>query len=60
MGLMLGIETEKPIGEVMDKLFEGGVIALKAKTKLRLLPPLTIQADELRRAVSVIKAALKP
>ena len=60
MGLMLGIETEKPIGEVMDALFAHGVIALKAKTKLRLLPPLTIQADELRRAVSVIKAALKP
>ena len=60
MGLMLGIETEKPIGEVMDALFAHGVIALKAKNKLRLLPPLTIKADELRRAVSVIKAALKP
>ncbi len=60
MGLMLGIETEKPIGEVMDALFAGGVIALKAKTKLRLLPPLNIEMAELEKAVSVIKAALKP
>ena len=60
LGLMLGIETEKPIGEVMDALFEGGVIALKAKNKLRLLPPLTITDEELHQAVAVIKAALKP
>ena len=60
LGLMLGIETEKPIAEVMDALFAGGVIALKAKNKLRLLPPLTITDEELKTAVAVIKAALKP
>ncbi len=60
MGLMLGIETVKPISDVMDALFAGGVIALKAKSKLRLLPPLTIKTEELEKAVSVIKAALKP
>ena len=60
MGLMLGVETEKPIGEVLDACFAGGVIALKAKNKLRLLPPLTITDDELDRAIAVIREAVKP
>ena len=60
MGLMLGVETEKPIGEVLDACFAGGVIALKAKSKLRLLPPLTITDDELDRAIAVIREAVKP
>ncbi len=60
MGLMLGVETEKPIGEVLDACFVGGVIALKAKSKLRLLPPLTITDDELDRAIAVIREAVKP
>jgi acetylornithine/N-succinyldiaminopimelate aminotransferase len=60
MGLMLGVETEKPIDEVMKALFAGGVIALKAKSKLRLLPPLTITLEQLDRALAVIKAAVQP
>lgn len=60
MGLMLGVETEKPVGEVLDACFAGGVIALKAKNKLRLLPPLTIRDEELDRAIEVIRDAVKP
>lgn len=60
MGLMLGVETEKPIDEVMKALFAGGVIALKAKTKLRLLPPLTITIEQIDRALAVIKTAVQP
>ena len=60
MGLMLGIETEKPIGDVINACFENGVIALKAKNKLRLLPPLTITDEELDRAIEGIRIALKP
>ncbi len=60
MGLMLGVETEKPVGEVLDACFAGGVIALKAKNKLRLLPPLTITDEELDRAVEIIRTAVKP
>ena len=60
MGLMLGVETEKPIDEVMKALLAGGVIALKAKSKLRLLPPLTITTEQLDRALEVIREAVKP
>ena len=60
MGLMLGVETEKPVSEVLDACFAGGVIALKAKTKLRLLPPLTITDGELDRAIAIIREAVKP
>ncbi|MBQ8506987.1 MAG: aminotransferase class III-fold pyridoxal phosphate-dependent enzyme, partial [Clostridia bacterium] len=60
MGLMLGIETEKPAKEVVSACLEKGVLVLTAKTKLRLLPPLTITMEELEEAISILKAALKP
>ena len=39
-GLMLGVLTEKPAGEVISALREEGVLVIKAKDKVRLLPPL--------------------
>ena len=57
LGLMIGIETEKPAGEVSDRCREGGVLVIKAKSKVRLLPPLNIPWELLEKAVSVIKAA---
>lgn len=57
MGLMIGIETEKPAGEVIDRCRENGVLVIKAKSKVRLLPPLNIPMDLLKKAVSAIKAA---
>lgn len=57
MGLMIGIETEKPAGEVIDRCRENGVLVIKAKNKLRLLPPLNIPWELLEKSVSVIKAA---
>lgn len=57
MGLMLGIETEKDAGEVILKCMENGVLPLKAKNKVRLLPPLNIGFKELEKAVEVIKNA---
>ena len=57
MGLMLGIETVKPVKEVLSACMQKGVLALSAKTKLRLLPPLNIPFDLLKKAVAVIKEA---
>lgn len=57
MGLMLGIETERPAGEVIDRCRERGVLVIKAKNKVRLLPPLNIPWKLLEAAVSVIQAA---
>lgn len=57
MGLMIGIETEKPAGEVIDRCRELGVLVIKAKNKVRLLPALNIPMALLEKAVSVIKTA---
>lgn len=39
----------------MKKCMENGVLVLKAKNKVRLLPPLNISDKELEKAVEVIK-----
>ncbi|MBO5857546.1 MAG: acetylornithine/succinylornithine family transaminase [Clostridia bacterium] len=59
LGLMLGIETEKDAGEVIKICQENGVLPIKAKNKVRLLPPLNITDSELIKALQVIKKAVK-
>ena len=59
LGLMLGIETEKDAGEVIKICQENGVLPIKAKNKVRLLPPLNITDNELIKAIQVIKKAVK-
>ncbi|MBQ4089469.1 MAG: acetylornithine/succinylornithine family transaminase [Clostridia bacterium] len=56
MGLMIGIETEKPAGEIVKACIEKGVLCLTAKTKVRLLPALNIPMDVLKEAVEILKA----
>ncbi len=55
MGLMIGIETEKPAPEVVKACMEAGVLCLTAKHKVRLLPALNIPAALLTEAVETIK-----
>ena len=57
MGLMIGIETEKDVGDVLTACRANGVLVIKAKSKVRLLPPLNIPWDDLKTAVAVIKTA---
>ena len=52
---MLGIETEKPAGDVVKECMAKGVLVITAKTKVRLLPPLNITWDNLKKAVETIK-----
>ena len=59
MGLMIGIETQRPAGEVVDRCRQLGVLVLKAKEKVRLLPPLNIPTQLLEKAVEVILEAVK-
>jgi acetylornithine/N-succinyldiaminopimelate aminotransferase len=54
LGLMIGIETKKPVAEVLAACMEKGVLCLSAKEKLRLLPPLNIPWPHLIKAVDVI------
>lgn len=54
MGLMLGIETERSAADVLADCRERGLLALSAKTKVRLLPPLNIPFDCVEKAVSIL------
>ena len=57
MGLMVGLKTTKPAGEVVKACMEQGVLCLTAKDKVRLLPALNIPMEVLQKAAAVIKAA---
>ncbi len=59
LGLMVGIKTTKPAGEVVTACREKGVLCLTAKDKVRLLPPLNIPMELLEKAVAVIKESCK-
>ncbi|MBO5505641.1 MAG: aspartate aminotransferase family protein [Clostridia bacterium] len=59
MGLMIGIKTKKPAGEVVKECMEKGVLCLTAKDKVRLLPPLNIPMDLLKEAIDTIKSSLE-
>ena len=54
LGLMVGIETEKPAGQVVAAALEKGVLCLTAKEKVRLLPALNIPWDVLKEAVDIL------
>lgn len=55
MGLMVGIQTEKPAGQLVKALVEKGVLCLTAKDKVRLLPALNIPMDVLAKAIDAVK-----
>ena len=52
---MIGVECEKPAGEVIDRCREKGVLVIKAKHKVRLLPALNIPMDDLKFAIKILK-----
>ncbi len=60
LGLMLGLKTSKPAGEVVAACMANGVLCLTAKDKVRLLPALNIPDELLVKAAEVIKEACKP
>ena len=59
LGLMLGVETEKPAAEVVQGCMERGVLALTAKNKVRLLPALNIPQELLREAMEILKGVIE-
>lgn len=58
LGLMIGVELDCDAGAVITRLIDKGVLALKAKTKLRLLPPLNIPMNILSEAMDKIIEAI--
>ena len=59
MGLMIGIKTTAPAGDVVRECMNRGVLCLTAKDKVRLLPALNIPMDDLEYAIETIKAVAK-
>ena len=55
LGLMLGVKTSKPAAEVISGCMAKGVLVIKAKDKVRLLPALNIPMEQLKQATAVIK-----
>ena len=54
LGLMIGLKTKKPAGQVVADCMENGVLCLTAKDKVRLLPALNIPMDTLQKAAEII------
>ena len=54
MGLMVGLETVRDAGEVIADCIQRGVLPIKAKNKVRLLPPLNITEKQLSHALDVL------
>ncbi len=59
MGLMVGVETEKDASEIIKECMARGVLVIKAKQKLRLLPALNIPMDALKKAIKIIKEVIE-
>lgn len=59
LGLMIGIDLDGMTGaEAVSKLMEEGVLAIPAGQRLRLLPPLTISDEEIKRALEALHKVL--
>lgn len=59
MGFMIGIETEKDASEVISACMERGVLVIKAKNKVRLLPALNIPFEQLEKAIKTLKEVME-
>ena len=55
MGLMIGVETERDASAVIADCMELGVLVIKAKSKVRLLPALNIPSEQLKKAIEILK-----
>ncbi|MGM9644676.1 MAG: acetylornithine/succinylornithine family transaminase [Eubacteriales bacterium] len=58
MGLMIGIETVGDASAIIAECRERGVLVIKAKSKVRLLPALNIERELLESAINILKEAI--
>ncbi len=61
LGLMMGVRLDETVksADIVKKAIEKGVLLLTAKSKIRLLPPLTISYEEIDIGLAAMKAALE-
>ena len=59
IGMMIGIELKnKKAGDVVKAALDQGLLLLTAKTKVRLLPPLTITYEEIDKGLDILLVIL--
>ncbi|HXU93050.1 MAG TPA: acetylornithine transaminase [Gallionella sp.] len=59
-GLMIGVELEKPCGELVGKaLAQGLLINVTADSVIRLLPPLVMSQDEAQQMLDILCPLIK-
>ncbi|MDD6202094.1 MAG: aspartate aminotransferase family protein [Lachnospiraceae bacterium] len=59
-GLMQGLVFQKPVGDIILKALEKGLILINAGTDvIRFLPPLIITDEDVDRMISILKEAIE-
>ena len=59
LGLMCGIEFNHPVGDIVKKAMEKGVIMISAgKNIVRLVPPLVITKSDVDKSISVLEEVI--
>jgi len=59
-GLILGIELERPCGEILGRAAEAGLLlSVTADKVVRLVPPLILTADEAAQIVAILVPLIK-
>jgi acetylornithine aminotransferase len=60
MGLMLGVELDRPCGDVVKRALAAGlVVNVTADKVIRLLPPLVMREEEARQLVDLLVPVVK-
>ncbi len=60
MGLMQGLVFNKPVGEIINKALENGLILINAGTDIiRFVPPLVISKENVDEMISILRKCLQ-
>ena len=59
LGLMIGVDPEKDASQVITACQNRGVLVIKAKNKVRLLPALNIEWAQLKKAITILKEEIE-
>ncbi len=60
MGLMLGIELDRPCGDIVRRALDAGLVTnVTADKVIRLLPPLVMREDEAKQLVAILAPIVK-
>ena len=58
LGLMIGLEVEKPAKEIAQQCLHRGLLVLTAHEKVRIVPPLNITKTEMDEGLTILREVL--